>query len=128
MNRVQGLGRTIFVAVFMLIAGILDVIYGIAAIGKSAFFTSDAHYVFGNLSSWGWITLFIGVILLLAAFSLFGGGAFGRWIGLIGAALAAIDALLSIPGSPFWSLCMFALSLWIIHGLVLYGETSGAES
>jgi hypothetical protein len=25
--------------------------------------------------------------------------------------------------SPLWSLAIFALSLWIIHGLVIYGDT-----
>ena len=121
----KGLGRTVFVAVYMLILGVLDIVYGIAAIGKSAFFTSNAHYVAGSLTTWGWVTLLIGIIEVIAAFSLFAGGSFGRWIGILGAALAAIAALLSIPASPFWSLCVFALSLWIIHGLVMYGETAG---
>ena len=52
---------------------------------------------------------------LVAGFSLFAGGGFGRWVGIFAAALAAISALLSIPAYPFWSLCVFALSLIILY-------------
>jgi len=122
MDQVRGLGRSIFAAVFLMIGGVLNVIWGIAAIGNSKFFTQNAHYVFSSLHTWGWITLILGVIELCAALSLFAGNAFGRWFGIIAASLVAIDALLEIPAYPFWSLAVFALSLWIIHGLVVYGE------
>jgi type IV secretory pathway TrbD component len=83
----------------------------------------------------GWITLILGILELLASLSLFGGGAYGRWFGIFVGALAAIAALLSIPAYPLWSIAVFALSLWIIHGLVVYsgpeqtpgsGPTAGA--
>ncbi len=57
------------------------------------------------------------MIELFASASLFQGGGYGRVIGLIAAGLAAIDALLSIPGSPFWSICVFALSIIILYEL-----------
>jgi hypothetical protein len=123
-NRVEGLGRAIFVAVFLLIGGVLNIIYGIAAISKSHFFVNNAHYVFSDLKGWGWITLIIGVLEILAGLSLFAGGTFGRWFGMFAASLAAIGALLSIPAQPFWAICIFALSIWIIQGLVVYGRTS----
>ena len=122
MDEVKGLGRAIFAAVLLLVGGVLNIIYGIAAIGNSKFFVHDTHYVFASLKTWGWVTLLIGVLEIIASLSLFGGGAFGRWFGIAVGALAAIGALLSIPAYPFWSLAVFALSLWIIHGLVIYGE------
>ena len=45
----------------------------------------------------GWVTLILGVLELVAGFSLFSGGGFGRWVGIFAAALASISALLSIP-------------------------------
>ena len=65
------------------------------------------------------------VIELLASASLFGGGGFGRWFGIFAASLVAIESLLQIPAYPFLSIAIFALSLWIIHGLVIYGEPEG---
>jgi hypothetical protein len=122
MDRVRGLGRAILAAVFLMIAGVLNIIYGIAGISKSHVFTTNAHYVFGHLRSWGWVTLIIGIIELLAALSLFGGGAFGRWVGIFAGSIAAIGALLEIPAYPLLAIAIFALSLWIIWGLVVYGE------
>src|SRR5205085_972240 len=88
----RGEGRAIFAAVFLTLGGVLNIIWGIAAIGNASFFVHNTHYMFGNLKSWGWITLIIGIIELLAAASLFGGGTFGRWFGIIAAGLAAIGA------------------------------------
>jgi hypothetical protein len=125
-NQVRGLGRALFAAVLLMVGGVLNIIYGIAAIGNSHFFAHNTHYVFGNLKTWGWVTLILGILELLASVSLFQGGAFGRFFGIAVASLAAIDALLSIPAYPFWSIALFALALWIIHGLVVYGEPEGA--
>ena len=52
-----------------------------------------------------------------AGFSLFAGGGFGRWMGVIGASLTAIVSLLSIPAAPFWALCVFALSVIVVYEL-----------
>jgi hypothetical protein len=108
--------------VLLMIGGILNIIYGIAAISNSKVFTQHATYVFGDLKTWGWITLIIGVVMLLASASLFGGGAFGRWFGVFVGSLAAIDALLEIPAYPLLAISIFALSLWIIHGLIIYSR------
>jgi len=123
-DNVRGVGRALFAAVLLMVGGVLNIIYGIAAISNSHFFVANTHYVFADLKTWGWVTLILGVFQLLAAFSLFGGGEYGRWFGILAASLTAIAALLEIPAYPFWSLAIFALSLWIIHGLVLYGETA----
>jgi len=121
MDEVRGLGRAIFAAVLLMVGGVLNVIYGIAAIGNSHFFTQHAHYVFSSLKTWGWITLILGILEFAASLSLFGGGAYGRWFAIVVGALAAIGALLSIPAYPLWSIAVFALSLWIIYGLIIYG-------
>ena len=116
-------GWWVFAAILLGVSGILNVIWGIAAIGDSHFFTANAHYIFSNLNTWGWITLIIGAVELFAAFSLMQGGGFGKAIGVIAAALASIDALLSIPAAPFWSICVFALSIIIIYELAKTPES-----
>ena len=119
----RGAGRAVFAAILLVIAGTLNIIYGIGAISDANFFTSNTQYVFSSLHTWGWITLILGVIQLTAGFSLFGGGVYGRVIGIAAATLGAIGALLSVGGAyPFWSLGIFALCVIVIHGLVVYGE------
>src|SRR3954462_5767517 len=119
----RGAGRVAFAAVLLLIAGTLNIIYGIAAISDANFYTSSGtHYVFGTLHTWGWITLILGIIQLTAAFSLFGGGAYGRVIGVVAATLAAPGAPLAIGTVPFRSLGDFAICLWVAYGLIVFGE------
>jgi hypothetical protein len=122
--QVRGESRAMFAAILLLIAGVLNVIYGIAAISDAHFFTEGGdHFVFSSLNAWGWIILLLGVLQLTGGFSLFSGNAYGRVIGIAAASIGAIGALLSVSGAyPFWSLGIFALCVIVIHGLVVYGE------
>lgn len=127
----RGMGRSLFAAVLLMVGSVLNIAYGIAAISNSHFFASNTHYIFGSLNAWGWVALIIGVAELAAGLSLFGGGTYGRYFGIVVSCLAAIDALLAIPAYPFLSLAIFALSLWIIYGLAVYrgpGELGYDES
>ena len=110
-------GWWVFAGVLLLIVGVLNIVYGIAAIGDSRFFTEDAAYIISGLNTWGWILLIVGVLELVAAFSLFSGGEFGRWFGIFIASLNAIGALLALPAAPFWSLAVFALAIIVIYKL-----------
>ncbi len=122
--EVRGEGRAALAGVLLLIGGALNAIYGIAAISNAHFFTdSGTHYVVSSLSTWGWVTVIIAVIQLTGGFSLLSGHTYGRVIGIIAASLAAIVSLLAVGGAnPFWALGVFALSVIILHGLIVYGE------
>jgi len=113
-----------FAGVLLIIAGALNVIYGIAAISEAHFFTdADTHFVLSGLNTWGWITVILGVIELTGGFSLLSGNAYGRVIGVIAASFGAIGSLLGVAGAyPFWSLGVFALCVIVLHGLIVYGE------
>jgi hypothetical protein len=115
MDRVTG--WWIFAGVMLAIAGVLNVIWGIAAISDSKFFANNATYIISGLHTWGWVTLIIGALEVTAAASLLAGGGFGRWMGMLAAGLSAIGSLLSIDAYPFWSLSVFALSIIIIYQL-----------
>jgi hypothetical protein len=110
-------GWWIFAGVLLLIAGALNIIYGTAAIGNSRFFTANAVYILMDLRLWGWVALILGICEWIAAFSLWSGGEFGRWFGIVIASVNAVGALLSIPAYPFWSLAIFALAIVIIYKL-----------
>jgi len=119
----RGAGSALFVGILLMIAGVLNIVYGIAAVGNADFFVNDTQYVFSSLHTWGWITIVLGVIELTAAFSLFAGQAYGRVVGIMAASLGAVGALLDVGGAhPWWSLGVFAICLVCIHGLVVLGE------
>lgn len=117
----RGAGWLVFASALFLLSGVLNVIWGIAAIGDSKFFANGQAFVFSSLNTWGWIVLILGVIELIAAWSISQRGAFGRWFGISAAFLNGIGALLSLPGYPFWSLAVFGVNILIIYGLAVHG-------
>ncbi|MGO9249566.1 MAG: hypothetical protein ACLQQB_06380 [Solirubrobacteraceae bacterium] len=116
-----GAGWVMFAGIMLLIVGVLNVIYGIAAVGNSKFFVHETQYILSGLNTWGWVTIILGALEIIAAFSIWAGGGFGRWFGILVAGLSAIGALLSMPAYPFWSLAVFAIDILIIYGLAAYG-------
>jgi hypothetical protein len=119
----RGVGRSIFVAILLMIAGILDIVYGIAAVSNSHFYVAEERYLFTTVHTWGWISIIVGVILLTGSLSLFAGGAYGQVVGIVAATIAAIEALLNVAGPhPWWSIGVFAICVICIHGLFVLGE------
>ncbi len=119
----RGAGRVVFAAILLLMVGTLNIIYGIGAIDGANYFANDTRFVLTNLSTLGWVVLILGIIQLGAGFSLMAGNAFGRVVAIFAGSLGAIVALLSIGGSnPWWSLATFALCVFVVHGIVVYGD------
>ena len=119
----RGVGSALFVGILLMIAGVLNIIYGIAAVGDASFWVNNTQFVFSSLHTWGWITIILGIIQLTASFSLFAGNAYGRVVGIVAAMLGALGALLDVGGAhPWWALGVFAICLVCIHGLAVLGE------
>jgi hypothetical protein len=123
----RGAGRVVFAALLLLMIGALNIIYGIGAVSDAKFFVNDTRYILTNLHTMGWVIIILGVIQLTAGFSLMAGHAYGRVIAIVAGSLGAIGALLSIgDGHPFWELAIFALCVWVVHGVVVYGDDERA--
>ena len=118
----RGYGWVAFAGVLLLVVGTINFIEGIAAIGNAHFFTRNTHYVVGSLNTWGWVVLCIGVVQLLVGLGVFAKNQLARWTGVVILSLNAIAQLLMMPAYPFWSLCIFALDILAISGLVAYGQ------
>ena len=84
--RVRGAARAVFAAVLLLVAGTLNIIYGIAGIGNANFYQHHTQYVFSNVKTWGWI---LGI-----------GGAFPFWsLGVFALCVIVIHGLI-VYGEP----------------------------
>ena len=125
----RGAGRTAFAGFLLLIAGTINIIYGIGALDKANIYANDTRYIFTNLNTMGWALIILAVIQLTGGFSLLSGNTYGRVIGIVGASLGAIGALLSIGGNnPWWSLAVFALCIYILQGILVFGEDERASA
>ena len=119
----RGAGRVAFAGVLLLVVGTINIIYGIGALDDANVFVNDTRFILTNLNTLGWVLIVLGVFQLTGGFSLLSGNTYGRVIGIIAGSLGAIGALLSIGGSyPWWSLGVFALCVYVVYGIFVYGD------
>jgi hypothetical protein len=112
----------VFAVTLLAVVASFNVIEGIAAIARSHIFIANAHYVIGDLRAWGWVTLILGVLQILAAVGILVGNQLARWFAVAVIALNAINQLFFIPAYPFWSLMIIALDVVALWGLCAYGS------
>jgi hypothetical protein len=118
----RGYGLIFFAAILLLVVGFFNLIYGIAAIANSHVFVANAHYVFANLRTWGWITLIIAIAQLAAGGGVLVGNQLARWFAVVVVGLSAIDMMFFIPAYPFWALAIIAMDVVALYGLCAYGS------
>jgi uncharacterized membrane protein HdeD (DUF308 family) len=118
----RGEGWILFAGAMLLLAGILNTIWGIAAIDDSAFFTDEGRYVlFDDLNTWGWFLLIVGVAQLVAAYSIWNRHEFGQVFGILCAGLNALILLFTVNAFPFAAFMLFIVDILVIYGLAVYG-------
>jgi hypothetical protein len=120
-HRAEGYGLIIFASVLLLVLGCFNLIDGIAAVARSHVFIANAHFVFSDLRFWGWVTMILGALLLLAALGVLAGNQLARWFAVAVVGLNAIDQMFFIPAYPFWSLTIIAVDVVALWGLCAYG-------
>jgi len=124
----RGYGMVLFAGVLLLVAGFWNMIYGIAGIANSHVFVANAHYVFGNLRAWGWVTLIFAILMLIAGGGVMAGNQLARWFAVAVLGLNAIEQMFTIPAYPFWSLTIIAMDLLALYGLCAYGSRENVEA
>jgi hypothetical protein len=120
-------GLVTFAGVMIMIAAVLNTLYGIAAIDKASFFVNDAKYVFADLATFGWFVLVLGIVQFFAALAIWQGTPWGRWFGVACASANIILQMLWIPAAPVLALTILALDIVVIYGLLAYGGRRRAE-
>lgn len=119
----RGAGRVVFAGVLLILVGTINIIYGIGALDDASIFVNDTRFVLDDLNTLGWVLIILGAIQLAGGFSLVAGNTFGRVIGVVAGSLGALGALFSIgAGNPWWSLAVFVLCVWVVYGILVFGE------
>lgn len=121
----QGAGWITFAGIMLAIAGVLNVIYGVAAISNSHFYVRNTSYIFSGLNGWGWALTVVGALQFCGALSIWARTEWGRWIGLATASVNAIIQLMVLPAQPFGALALFSIDVLVIYGLAAYGGRQG---
>jgi hypothetical protein len=100
----------------------------VATASCSHVFVANVHYVLANRRTWGWITLIIGALQLLAAAGVVAGNQLARWFGVAVLGLNAIDMTFFVPAYPFWALVILVADVVALYGLCAYGSRANLEA
>ena len=118
----HGYGLVFFASVVLVITGCFNLIQGIAAAAGSNVFPAHPHFVFANLTTWGWVTAILGALQLVAAVGVLAANQMFRWFAVVVIGLNAIDQMFFIPAYPVWSLVIVAMDVIALYGLCAYGS------
>ncbi len=116
-------GWTMFAGVMMILIGAFHAIAGLAGILEDEFYAVTPNYVLEfDATTWGWVHLIGGAIVLFAGFSLFKGAVWARTVGVIIAAVSALVSFAWIPVYPVWSIIVIAIDVAVIWALTTHGR------
>ncbi|MGW1741930.1 DUF7144 family membrane protein [Nocardia sp. NPDC001965] len=121
--RRQGVaaGTSIAAAILLLTVGVLSVLEGIAAVAEDELFVVGVNYTYEfDITTWGWIHIVLGAVLIISAFGLMTGTAWGRGLAIGIAALSILANFLWLPYYPWWSILIIALNIVVIWAIATW--------
>jgi hypothetical protein len=117
------IGWTWFAGLLMIMIGIWHAIAGLSAIIDDEFFVATRNYVLKfDVTTWGWIHLILGILVLLAGIAVFTGAVWARIVGVILAGLSAIAGFGWIPWYPVWGILIAVMAVAVIWALTVHGR------
>ncbi len=117
----RGTGGATFAAVLMILGGGFGILQGFALIAKDDYYVQpDNYFIDTSGTTWGWILLLVGIVVLAAGFGVMSGAFWARWLGIIFVSIQAFGNFLFIPVVPFWALILILVDLWVIHSLFVH--------
>jgi hypothetical protein len=121
-KRGWAVGLTATAALLLILAGAFQFFQGLAAVIKGSVFVASQETIYKfNVSTWGWIHLVIGVVVVLTGFALLAGATWARVLGIVLAILAAVANFLWIPYQPIWAILVIILDVAVIWALTVVG-------
>jgi hypothetical protein len=105
------------------VVGVLDIIQGVVAIANDEFYVVGSEWVFKfDITTWGWIHIVLGVVLLLSGLGVFSGNVLARTVGVVVAALVMVVNFAWLPYYPIWSIIIIAVCIAVIWALTMHGR------
>jgi hypothetical protein len=116
-------GVLAFAGILMVMAGSFQFIEGLVAVANDTFFVVGEEYVFEfDVTTWGWIHMILGVVVVLAGIGLFRGAVWARTVAVLMASLSILANFLWMPYYPVWSLVIITFGVFVIWACVAHGR------
>ena len=126
-----GAGWVLFAGIMMIVGGLFGFFEGLGALLKSGRFYANVstNYPYGtSVTTWGWVHLIVGAIVLLAGFYVMRGALWARIVGITLASLSALVNFFFIPFYPFWALAVITLDIFVIWALAAHGRALAEDT
>jgi hypothetical protein len=124
-------GWILFAAAVLFTIGAIDIIQGLAALLKETTYVipggENALLVTTNFDTWGWALIIWGVVLILAAGSLFAGRGWARWFAIVVILINAVGQIAWFPAYPLWSLLAIGLGIAVLWALTAGWKDAQSE-
>lgn len=116
-------GMTVFAAIMSMMVGLWEAMIGLVSLFNDEFYVVGQKWTFKfDLTTWGWIHLILGVLLVAAGAALFGGALWARVVVIGAAVLTAVAEFAALPYYPVWSLAIITACVLTIWALVAHGK------
>ena len=116
-------GITAFAAIMMMTVGAFQAIQGVVALLNDTFYVVGQKWTFSfDITTWGWIQLLVGILLVGAGFFLFRGAVWARVVGVCVVAISAVLNFMWLPYYPLWGILVVALDVFVIWALTAHGR------
>jgi|APMed6443717190_1056831.scaffolds.fasta_scaffold118570_1 hypothetical protein len=116
-------GFAFFAATMMIMVGVFQAIQGLVALFNDTFYLVGEKWTFQfDVSTWGWIHLLFGALLIAAGVFLLRGATWARWTAVVLAGLSAVVNFMWLPYYPLWGVLVIALDVAIIWALTTHGR------
>lgn len=112
-------GGAVFTGTMLFLIGCFQAIQGLINLlnPRVVTVTSGQGLVIWTYSTWGWIQLVLGAVLILVSFGLFAAQNWARWVAIALAALSAVAQIGFFTAFPLWSLLVIVLDVVVIWQL-----------
>jgi hypothetical protein len=112
-------GGAVFAGVLLFVDGVLAVLNGVVAIAKDDVYARIGDYTYKfNLTTWGWVHLVIGALLILTGLGILKGAPWARGVGVGMAALSVVANFMWLPYQPLWAVITIAIGVFVIWALL----------
>jgi hypothetical protein len=116
-------GGMVFAGVLMMVIGVMGILNGIAGIATDDVYANIGDYVFEfSLTTWGWIHLAIGLVVLATGWGVVQGRPWARAMGIALTSLLAIEYFMFLPYAPVWSVVCIGIAVFVIWSLATSPE------
>jgi len=111
-----------FAGWLMVVIGVMDFFEGLIAIIRGEYYVLTANQIIVfDTTTWGWLTLLWGIVLMFAGWGLLTRSGWARWFTIVAASITILQQLAFFGSAayPLWALTVITLTIVVLYALIV---------